>query len=116
MRYHWGLGIGHEYSHGKAQSQEGSSDDSDEDEGSDAEDGQSMAAVIQLVPLLISVPVLQIEADSGNEEDDTAESHESELNDEYVEYDSAESDFTDGRDSDWDDDEYLELLDTYGPD
>ncbi|KJA18172.1 hypothetical protein HYPSUDRAFT_205550 [Hypholoma sublateritium FD-334 SS-4] len=124
MRFHWGLGIGHTYSHGKARSHDGSTTPTSPSPSSDGGQDSDIEEVEQdsedddaLDPQEPEINDAALDPQQPEMDDATLEPQEPEMDDEDVDSDATESHpFSEGRDSDGSDDEYLELLDTYGED
>ncbi len=135
MRYHWGLGIGHKYSHDqeiysqKYSAAPPSSDAKIVEEvpcqanndppapASDAEKDPSLLSSGQSTEVL-PAPSLEVRSSILVPADSLSEKHDPELEDEDQDYESAESDHNSDSDSssfssDADDEETLELYETY---
>lgn len=131
MRYHWGLGIGHTYSHGQTMPSqkypmaEAPAEPAIEvHEDSDEDPADSLAPCSTQVFAGPDGKAPQVEHDDSDLEPEDFEPLEDEDEDVDVDStgsqaesaDSEDSDFDARRDSDGDDEDYLELHNTYHSD
>lgn len=110
MRYHWGLGIGHTYSHGRnvpsQQYSESSASVTPTHESEDFEASPDLSSSTQANPI---IPSEDDDSDATEPPDSEAEDPGTDYNDAVYDSDAPEA-------SDVDDDELLEIHDTYHSD